>query len=88
MNAHPDTLGPNVRLIRSEGIRIIRGRIPAQVRRELSAAVKSQELGHLRKDGLKPEIYFHPDHAGRARDLQFTEASEAIGWIGSVLVAP
>jgi hypothetical protein len=83
---NPNVVGPNVRLILSEGVRIVRGRVPAQVRKELSAAVKANALGHLRKDGLKPEVYFHPDHAEIARAKQGAEASQAIDRVGLVMV--
>ncbi len=50
----------NVELIRAERVRIIRGRVPRDVRSALNAAVKTGELGHFKKDGLKPECYYHP----------------------------
>ncbi len=78
-------MGPNVEIIRAATTRIVRGKIPGQVRKELSNAVKTGELGHLRKDGLKPEIYFHPDHLQSARDLQTKEALSSICNIKKVL---
>lgn len=35
--------------------------LPAQVRAALNAAVKTGELCHKRKDGRKPEVYYHPN---------------------------
>ncbi|MCP4137531.1 MAG: hypothetical protein GY754_41575 [bacterium] len=52
---------PNVEQIRCQGIKIVRGRIPREVRKELSQGVKENLLGHLKKDGVLPEVYFHPD---------------------------
>ena len=79
---------PNVELIRKHGHRVVRGRIPREVRIELMAAVKAGDLGHLKKDGLKPEIFFDPDHLHLARDIQQREAQYAIGCIAKVMAGP
>lgn len=50
----------NVQLVRQERFRVV-NRLPAAVRKALNAAVKSGQLGHLPKDGVKPEVYFHPN---------------------------
>lgn len=70
--------GANVAMIRMEGVRIIRGRVPACVRKELNAAVKAGALGHLKKDGLKPEAYFHPNAIDVAKERLTSEANESI----------
>lgn len=79
--------GPNVEQIRAQASRVIHGRIPAQVRKELMDAVKGGHLGRLKKDGLKPEIFFHPDHKHGAIERQKREAEYAIGCVAKV-VAP
>lgn len=71
--AQQEPFGPNVENIRFQATRVIRGRIPAQVRRELSAAVKAGYLGRLAKKGLAPEIFFHPDHKNGAVERQRRE---------------
>lgn len=78
-------LGPNVEDILVRATRVIRGRVPAQVRKELMAAVKIGALGHLKKDGLKPEIFFHPDHLHGAVERQKREAEYSIGCIAQVI---
>ena len=78
-------MGPNVEQIRAQATRVIRGRIPAGVRKELMDAVKNKELGHLKRDGLKPEIFFHPDHLHGARDRQKREAAYSIECIKKVM---
>ena len=84
--AHTDyEFGPNVENIRAQATRVIRGRVPAQVRKELSAAVKAGVLGRLKKDGLKPEIFFHPDHKNGAIERQQREAEYAVKCIASVV---
>lgn len=82
-----ENYGPNVTNILVQATRVVRGRIPAQVRRELMAAVKDGVLGHLRRNGLKPEIFFHPDHRHGAIERQRREAEYAIGNIAKVVVA-
>ncbi len=58
----------NVLMVQMEGVRLITGRVMADVRKALNAAVKSGELGHIKKDGLKPEAYHHKN--GRSRALE------------------
>lgn len=81
-------LTPNVEQIRKQASRVVRGPMPAQVRKELLGAVKAGLLGRLKKDGLKPEIFFHPDHKNGARDRQMREASYAAQCIASVVASP
>jgi hypothetical protein len=80
--------GPNVEQIRTQATRVIRGKIPMQVRRELMDAVKKGFLGRLPKGGLKPEIFFHPDHKNGAIDRQKSEAAYAVGCIAQVMAGP
>lgn len=78
--------GPNVEQILSQATRVVRGRIPREVRRELSLAVRAGVLGHLKRDGLKPEVFFHPDHRHGALERQAKEAAYAVSCIAQVLV--
>lgn len=80
--------GPNVEQILIQATRVIRGKIPAQVRKELMTAVKAKVLGRLPKDGLKPEIFFHPNHRHGAIDRQKREAAYSVGCIASVMARP
>jgi hypothetical protein len=80
--------GPNVQQILVQATRVVHGRIPAHVRAELRAAVKAGVLGRLPKNGLAPEIFFHPDHKHGAVARQKTEASYSIGQIAQVLASP
>ena len=75
---------PNVEMIRSRGERIVKGRIPRDVRTELLKGVNLGLLGHLKKDGLKPEIFFHPDHLHTAKERQKIEAGYKIDCIKKV----
>jgi len=85
---YTDQYGPNVQNILTRATCVIRGKVPAQVRAELRAAVKAGVLGHLPKDGLKPEVFYHPDHKHGAIELQRREAGYAIGCIASVMASP
>jgi hypothetical protein len=83
---YTDDYGRNVAQILASGTRVINGRVPAQVRAELRKAVKAGVLGHLKKDGLKPEIYFHPDHKNGAIEMQTRHALYSVKCIASVIV--
>jgi len=85
MTRYTDAFGPNVEQILVKASRVIRGPIPARVRAELRAAVKAGVLGHLPKDGLKPEIFFHPDHKNGAKERQAREAAYSVGCIAGVI---
>ncbi|MCW7544865.1 hypothetical protein N7I30_13740 [Aurantimonas litoralis] len=88
MTRYTDAFGPNVQNILCQGSRVIHGRIPAAVRKELAAAVKAGALGRLKKDGLRPEIFFHPDHKHGARERQDREAAYAVSCIANVMAGP
>lgn len=87
-HGYSDDYGPNVSKILCQGSRVIVGRIPAQVRAELRLAVKDRVLGHLPKDGLKPEVFFHPAHKGSAKEVQVRHAKYAVDCIRSVVAHP
>lgn len=82
---YTDDYGPNVANILAQAQRVIRGKITAQVRKELAAAVRDGVLGHLKRDGLKPEIFFHPDHKNGAIDRQKREALYSVQCISGVI---
>lgn len=82
---YTDDFGPNVARILSQASLVVRGRIPQQVRKELAAAVKAGALGHLKRDGLKPEVFFHPDHKNGAVERQVLEAKYSVDCIAKVI---
>ncbi len=88
MTRYTAAFGRNVEMILAQGSRVVRGSIPAQVRKELRAAVKAGALGHLKKDGLKPEIFYHPDHKHGAIERQKREAEYSIKCIATVIAPP
>jgi hypothetical protein len=50
----------NVEKVKMARVQLVTTKIPANVRKALNAAVKRGELAHIKKDGHKPEVYFHP----------------------------
>lgn len=50
----------NVELVRIQRFRLVTNSLPQDVRRALNQAVKAGTLGHMKKDGHKPECYYHP----------------------------
>jgi hypothetical protein len=50
----------HVQMVKAQRVKLIECRLPRDVRAALNAAVKRGELGHVKKDGHKPEAYFHP----------------------------
>lgn len=87
-HGYSDDYGPNVADILVRGTRVIRGRVPAQVRAQLREAVRDGVLGRLPKAGLKPEVFFHPDRKNGAKELQAREAAYAVGCIATVMATP
>lgn len=85
---YTDAYGKNVQNILIQGTRVVQSVVPAQVRKELRAAVKAGVLGHLKRDGLKPEIFYHPDHRHGAIERQKREAEYAVSCIARVMAGP
>lgn len=85
-HGYTDDFGPNVANILKHGTRKIVSKIPAQVRKELREAVKVGVLGHMPKDGLKPEIFFHPDRRNSAKEIRQREADYAVQCIAGVVM--
>ncbi|MFB5761125.1 hypothetical protein [Paenibacillus medicaginis] len=50
----------NVEKVLMARVQIVKS-LPAQVRSALNAAVKTGELCHKKREGRKPEVYYHPN---------------------------
>ena len=74
----------NVALVRMEGVRIVEARIPREVRAALMAGVKDGRLGHLPKDGRKPEAFFHPNSIWKAKEARQKEENDTIRALAAV----
>jgi len=60
-------------------------KMPAAVRKELMAAVKSGEIGRLKKDGLRPEIFYAKGRQEAAVKWQNEIALKSIEAIAKVM---
>lgn len=75
----------NVKLVQLEGVRVITGSVPREVRAALNAAVKAGQLGHIKKDGLKPEVYHHINARPRALQIRAKENEAALKALARVM---
>ena len=76
----------NVEMVRVARFKIIKSSIPKNVRKALNDAVKRGELGHYKKDGRKPEVYYHPSFDYLARNEQEKIARETIEALSKVCI--
>jgi hypothetical protein len=53
----------NVYMARAARVVMVTTRLPAAVRQAYGNAVKSGSLCHVKKDGPKPEAFYHPEFA-------------------------
>jgi len=70
----------NIQMVRNERFRIVH-KLSRDVRKALNTAVKRGELGHMKKDGMKPEVYYHPTFkhlAIEARNKKFNAGIQAL----------
>ena len=72
----------NVQMVRNERFRMVVNSLPASLRKALNAAVRSGELGHMKKDGHKPECYFHPTFEYMAKAERLRREREVINLRG------
>jgi hypothetical protein len=75
----------NVLMVQAEGVRLITGRVMADVRKALNAAVKAGELGHIKKEGLKPEAYHHKNARGKALEARNRAAADSVKSICKII---
>jgi len=74
----------NVALVRMEGVRLIKARMPLKIRAALMAGVKDGRLGHLPQDGRKPEAFFHPNSIWNAKEARQREENATIRALVSI----
>lgn len=76
----------NVQMVRNERFRMVVNSLPASLRKALNAAVRSGELGHMKKEGHKPECYFHPTFEYLAKAERLKREREVISIRGTATV--
>lgn len=69
-------------------MQLVTAKIPAQVRKALNNAVKRGTLGHMKKDGHKPEAYYHPTFEHMAHEARRKHESETLKALAGVAVRP
>jgi hypothetical protein len=67
----------NIKMVRDERFRVVH-KLSRVVRKALNFAVKKGELEHFRKDGLKPEVYYHPNFKYLAIEARSKEVNYKI----------
>lgn len=78
----------NVEMVRVKRVDLVTSRLPADVRRAYNAAVKAGKLGHMKKDGHKPEAYFHPTFDYLARQERAQHERQRLVALSGVYARP
>ncbi len=68
----------NIEIVRLMGVRIVTGGLDRRTRSALMTGVKEGRIGHLKKDGLKPEVFFHPNSLWNAKEERSKIANAGI----------
>ena len=76
----------NIEKVKMARVILVTASLPAQVRRALNFAAKSGELGHIKKDRLKPEAYFHTSFDYLARSERARHERDTNNAVTSVCV--
>lgn len=76
----------NVEFVLSARVKIVKSKIPKDVRVALDGAVKEGKLLHMKKEGLFPECYCHPGFDYLAIYERKKEAEKKINALSSVVV--
>ena len=74
----------NVEKVRIQRVMVV-NKLPKEVRRALDNAVKNGELKHKKRDGLLPEVYYHPNFEYLVNAERNRVATERINGISKVL---
>ena len=75
----------NVEIVRASRVFIV-SKLPRDVRSALNEAVRDGLLCHKKKDGLLPEVYYHPSFEYLVNGERSREAERAIKAISTVMV--
>lgn len=69
----------NVELVLTARVKIVRGKLPKDVRSALNEAVKAGVLEHMSRNKYFPECYYHPkfDYLARAERSKIAEKTIA-----------
>jgi saccharopine dehydrogenase-like NADP-dependent oxidoreductase len=78
----------NVEKVKMARVQVVTGRLPAQVRKALNNAVKCGELCHSKKNGKKPEVYYHPNFEYLAKQAQREHEQATLKALAGVMARP
>lgn len=76
----------NVEIVKCQRVRLIKGKVPANIRKALNQAVKDGVLGHMKKDNHKPECYYFKPFKHMADDERVKEHNKAMDSLESLKV--
>jgi hypothetical protein len=78
----------NVEKVKMARVQVVTCRLPAQVRKALNEAVKSGELCHTKKNGKRPEVYYHPNFEYLAKQSQREHEQATLKALAGIMVSP
>lgn len=78
----------NVKKVLMQRVQLVTTKIPSQVRKALNEAVKRGELSHIKKDGHKPEAYFHPTFEYLAKKERNDHERNVLSALAGVVAMP
>lgn len=74
----------NVEKIRMQRVLIVKNSLPKHLRIVLNKAVEDGTLGHMKKEGRKPEVYYHPNFKHLATQERSKHEQEILNVLKSV----
>ncbi|NJJ38569.1 hypothetical protein [Paenibacillus apii] len=77
----------NVEKVRMARVQVV-NRLPADVRNALNDAVKEGKLCHKKKDGRKPEVYYHPNFEHLANEERNCAEKKILEALAAVCARP
>ncbi len=78
----------NVAKVKMMRVQLVTCRLPAQVRKALNEAVKRGELCHAKKEGRKPEAYYHPTFEYLAKQARADHERSTLMALAGVIARP
>lgn len=76
----------NIEMVKVERFRLIKNKIPMNVRKSLNKAVKDGVLGHMKKDNYKSECYYFLPFKYLADAARTKEHNDMLDFIGNSVV--
>lgn len=76
----------NIQKVEMQRVMVVKGRLPASLRKVLNEAVKVGRLAHLKKDGHKPEVYYNPRFKHLATSARKEHENHALQALGKMFI--